>query len=545
MPDEFSPGDRLGSFRVIALLGRGGMGAVYLAEDKSLDRRVALKVIRSNLADDSTFRRRFENEARSAAAIDHPNVVPIYSAGHLDGHLHIAMRYVEGPDLEARLRGEPGEALSVDNSLHILAAVAAALDEAHERGLVHRDVKPANILLEDRGGPERVFLTDFGLTRPLGAGRGETETGSWLGTPDYAAPEQMESGWVDARTDVYALGCVLYRMLSGEVPHKGTGPQKVLSIVGGEIPTIPDVDPAINAVIQRATAKRPGDRYPSAGDLSSAARSAAAGEGLPTVEQSVATGAAATGRSEAQSEAPTETFGPTEVTRSMEADGGAGWSRKKLLAAVSAGAAIVAGIGAAIVIASGSGGEQTTIVRTTASTVTEEVPSEEPAESTQELQEPETTDAEPPESIEASLYEGAAYSIVVPSVWDHEVQDERSSEGFYTNKWFDPSEPATFIRSDGGNPYSSGDLVEGTRGFVERNEAAGYETIFYGADVVGGRPAARWVFLDEGDKRSDYFFTECGEGLAVVGSAPAVRFPVVEQLFREVAASARLYCGDY
>jgi hypothetical protein len=119
----------------------------------------------------------------------------------------------------------------------------------------------------------------------------------------------------------------------------------------------------------------------------------------------------------------------------------------------------------------------------------------------------------------------------------------RSSEGFYTNKWFDPEEPATYIRADGGNPYSAGDLVEGTRGFVEANEAAGYETVFYGAERLEGRPAARWVFLDEGDKRSDYFFTECGRGLAVVGSAPKARFLKVQQLFREVAASAHLHCG--
>jgi serine/threonine protein kinase len=217
--DELSLGGRLGNFRVIALLGRGGMGAVYLAEDESLGRRVALKVIKSEWADDPGFRRRFEDEARNAAAIEHPNVVPVFSAGVLDGRLHIAMRYVEGPDLQTSLAQEPGEVLLLDDALQVVDGVAEALDAAHERGLVHRDVKPANILLEDSRRGRNVFLTDFGLTRPQGGARGETSMGNWIGTPEYAAPEQQQSGWVDARTDVYALGVVLFRILSGEAPR--------------------------------------------------------------------------------------------------------------------------------------------------------------------------------------------------------------------------------------------------------------------------------------------------------------------------------------
>lgn len=544
--EEFSPGDRLGNFRVMALLGRGGMGSVYLAEDESLGRRVALKVIRSEWAGDVTFRSRFENEARSAAAIDHPSVVAVYSAGQLDGRLHIAMRYVEGPDLEARLRQMPGEVLPLDETLGIICSVADALDAAHERGLVHRDVKPANILLESSGHGERVFLTDFGLTRPLGGPQGDTTAGNWIGTPDYAAPEQQESGWVDARTDVYALGCVLYRLLRGEPPKTvGVGP----------VPHVDGVDPALNPVIQRALARYPADRFASAGDLAAAARSAAIGDGVPTVEQSVATGNARTGFSEAESDASTRAFGDTARTRSMPGDPQKPGRGRRVLLYGAGAAAVLAGIGVAVAIAAGGAGDSTTIVKTTASTVTEEAPAEEPTAAAQsETSELEMPGREEPASekaasgdsnvVEASLYEGAAYSIVVPAGWDHRVVDERSSEGFYTNKWFDPEEPATYIRSDGGNPYSSGDVVESTREFVAQNEAAGYETVFYGADNLEGRPAARWVFLDEGDKRSDYFFSECGLGLAVVGSAPKARFAEMQQLFRESASSARLYCGE-
>jgi hypothetical protein len=518
------------------------MGSVYLAEDEGLARRVALKVIKSEWAEDPGFRRRFEAEARNAAAIEHPNVVPVFSAGRLEGRLHLAMRYVEGPDLEARLRQEPGERLSLHAALVIVGAVAEALDAAHERGLVHRDVKPANILLEGDGGDGRVFLTDFGLTRPLGASRGETAAGNWIGTPDYAAPEQQESGWVDARTDVYALGCVLFRVLGGRPPR----------VVGvGAPPMLDDVDPSLNSVIGRALARDPADRFASAGALAEAARGAASGDGLPTVEQSVATGEARTGFSEAETEAETRPVGDPGPTRPMPTGGRSSGRARRIWISALAAAAVLAGIAVAVTLATAGGGDSTTIVKTTASTVTEEVPAEEPGASASEApsdESAEAAEAEPPSTaasdIEAALFEGAAYSVVVPSDWQHRVSDVRSSEGFYTNKWFDPEEPDTYIRVDGGNPYSSGDLVEGTRGFVEANEAAGYETVFYGADHLEGRPAARWVFLDEGDKRSDYFFTECGRGLAVVGSTPEARFAEMQQLFREVAASARLYCGE-
>jgi serine/threonine protein kinase len=541
--DELSPGERLGDFRVLALLGRGGMGAVYQAEDESLGRRVALKVIRSRWAEDPGFRRRFEAEARNAAAIEHPNVVPIFSAGTLDGRLYIVMRYVEGPDLEARLRQEPRGALSPDSALMVLEGVAAALDAAHERGLVHRDVKPANILLEDTRGRERVFLTDFGLTRPQGPRRGETSIGNWIGTPDYAAPEQQESGWVDARTDVFSLGVVLYRMLSGEPPR---------TVGLGLLPSIEGVDPSLDLVIRRALARDPAERFASAGALARAARSAAAGDGVPTVEESVATGEARTGFSEAQDEAETRPFGSPAPTQPMP-PGRAARSRRRLVLPALAAFAILAGIGVAVAIAAAGGTDSTTIIKTTAATVTEETPDNEPTASSSE--EPDSTSGDPaaeasapkepePTEIEASLFEGAAYSIAVPSDWEHRVNDERSSEGFYTNKWFDPEEPATYIRSDGGNPYTAGDVVEGTREFVEANEAAGYQTISYGPDSLERRPAARWVYLAEGDKRSDYFFTECGLGMAVVGSAPQARFAQMEQLFREVAGSTRLYCGE-
>jgi Protein kinase domain len=275
------------------------MGVVYLARDERLDRRVALKVIAPNLAADPDFRERFIAEARSAAAIDHPNAVPVYTAGVVDGDLYMAMRYVEGTDLRAEL-AESGP-LSPAAATRIVSEIAAALDAAHAAGMVHRDVKPANILLEGSGpGEGASYLTDFGLTKGGSGSAGPlTSTGQWVGTIDYVAPEQIQSGVVDARTDVYALGCVLYEALTGSVPYPGNDMQKMWGHVNEPFPALqtelPDGGRELAAVIARATAKDPAQRFPSAGDLANAASAAVRGEPAGATEQSVATGAAATG----------------------------------------------------------------------------------------------------------------------------------------------------------------------------------------------------------------------------------------------------------
>src|SRR5687768_5510793 len=216
MKATFTPGTTFAGYRVDSLVGRGGMGVVYRATDLSLERPVALKLVAPELAENERFRARFLREPRLAASLDHPNVIPIYEAGEHDGQLYLAMRYVEGSDLKALLERE-GK-LSPERTIAILAQVASALDAAHRRGLVHRDVKPANVLLdEDR----HVYLTDFGITKQLG--RASTDTGQMVGTLDYLAPEQIRGETVEARTDCYSLACVLYECLSGKPPfHRET-----------------------------------------------------------------------------------------------------------------------------------------------------------------------------------------------------------------------------------------------------------------------------------------------------------------------------------
>jgi hypothetical protein len=276
---DLDPGSEFAGHRIEGVAGRGGMGVVYRAVHVALNRTVAVKVLTAELARERDFRDRFRSESKLAAAIDHPNVVPIFDAGEEDGLPFVTMRYVDGTDLrELGARGplDPGRAAA------IVAQAAAALDAAHARGLVHRDVKPGNVLIEDPGGSEHVYLTDFGLTKEVSGDPGLTETGNWVGTVDYAAPEQIRAQPVDARADVYALGGVLYWALTGRVPYpRDSDLAKMRAHLEDPPPELPDgVAPALGEVVARAMAKDPAERFPSAGELGQAALRAA-GDGRP------------------------------------------------------------------------------------------------------------------------------------------------------------------------------------------------------------------------------------------------------------------------
>ena len=267
-------GTTVGGYPPEQLLGRGGMSVVYLAEHIRLGRKVALKVLTSALSADEAFRERFESESPRAAEVDHPNVIPIYDAGDADGELYIAMRYVQGADLKTLIaRDGP---LNVGRALFILEQAAAALDAAHELELVHRDIKPANILIEEPS--DRVFVSDFGVVKHT-ASPGVTKTGFFVGTADYAAPEQLEGLAVDRRTDVYALGCVLYETLTGRPPFDREAEVAVMHAHLTEPPPAvtamrTDLPAGIDTVIARAMAKAREERYESCSELIGAARSA-------------------------------------------------------------------------------------------------------------------------------------------------------------------------------------------------------------------------------------------------------------------------------
>src|SRR5438445_6107012 len=267
------PGTELAGYRIESQLGRGGMGVGYPARDLALERNVALKLLAPELAADVGFRERFLRESRLAASLDHPAIIPIYDAGEVAGQLYIAMRLVDGADLKRLLAREC--VLAPERALALLEQVADALDAAHERGLVHRDVKPSNVLVDERG---HCYLADFGLSRRLAdqsTGLGGARS---LGTVDYVAPEQIRGEKLDGRADLYSLGCLLYECLAGRPPFAGGSDT---AIVFAHLEQEPPNLPGLEAVIKKALAKEPDDRYQSGRELVAAAREALRGEAGP------------------------------------------------------------------------------------------------------------------------------------------------------------------------------------------------------------------------------------------------------------------------
>jgi serine/threonine protein kinase len=273
-PPDLSVGSVFAGYRLEALAGRGGMGVVYRARNVITDQERALKVIAPQWSSDERFRARFKRESRLASRLDHPNVIQLFEAREEDGLLYLVMRYVEGRDLASLLREQ--RRLEPPRALGIVGQIAAALDYAHGQGLVHRDVKPANILLQSvREGVEHAYLTDFGLVKDIGSDSSLSTTGMFIGTPEYAAPEQLDpigAKTVDGRTDVYALACVLYTALSGEPPYPRTSLQALIAAhLFMDPPDIrtkrPELPAGLGPVLQRAMAKEQDGRYASAGEL--------------------------------------------------------------------------------------------------------------------------------------------------------------------------------------------------------------------------------------------------------------------------------------
>jgi serine/threonine protein kinase len=273
-------GEEFAGYRLVSVLGRGGMSIVFRAENPRLGNVIALKVLDPSLANDDIFRTRFLEESRIAASMNHPNVIPIHDMGSSDGLLYIAMRCVTGTDLRQMLK-KRGR-LPAEMAVFLLEQAARALDAAHRRGLVHRDVKPGNLLVE-RGNegfdPEHVYLADFGITKHMGGRTGLTSSGQFLGTIDYVAPEQIRGISVLGLADQYSLGCVLYECLTGRVPFEKDLDAAIIWAHVEESPTLPtvlrpDLPPAIDEVFARVLAKNPGERYESCKDFMTAAREA-------------------------------------------------------------------------------------------------------------------------------------------------------------------------------------------------------------------------------------------------------------------------------
>jgi Protein kinase domain len=309
--NHFGPRSRIGKYVLEQQIGRGGMAVVFRARDEQLGRLVALKIMAPSVASDAEFRQRFVRESRAAAAVDDPHIIPVFEAGESAGVLFIAMRYVAGGDVRSLLAREGP--LSVGRASAILASVASALDAAHAAGLVHRDVKPGNMLMDVRTGrPDHVYLADFGLTKATSGAVSLTSTGRFLGTADYAAPEQIGGRRVDGRADQYALACAAVEMLTGETPFPHENVMAVLTAHMSEPPPPlaarrQGLPAELDAVLGRAMAKSPDDRYRSCGEFTDAFQRAA---GVGRYDLPVAAGAHR--RTEWEATGPA-TVGPGDV----------------------------------------------------------------------------------------------------------------------------------------------------------------------------------------------------------------------------------------
>jgi hypothetical protein len=267
---ELERGTTIGGYRIDDLIGRGGMGVVYRVTNLALKRIYALKLLAPELGEDEEFRQRFRREMRIAASITHPNVLGLHYAGEQDGLLFFVMDFVPGTDLREILH--TSGATGPERAVELIGQCAAALDAAHRRGLVHRDVKPANILVTVRDGEEHAYLTDFGVAKRFDSVAGLTAEGAVVGTVDYMSPEQITGNHTDARTDIYALGCVFFQMLAGRVPYeRENSVAKLFAHVHDPPPALEgelaELYPMFGPVIEKSLSKEPSDRYLSAGDF--------------------------------------------------------------------------------------------------------------------------------------------------------------------------------------------------------------------------------------------------------------------------------------
>jgi protein kinase-like protein len=562
-------GDHVAGYRIERQLGRGGMGVVYLAEQTRLHRYVAIKLIVPEYAEDEEFRRRFERESQLAASLDHPNVVPVYEAGEADGALFISMRYVEGSDLRqiVRLEGRIG----AHRAANLIAQLGAALDAAHARGLVHRDVKPANVLVSGEAGQEHAYLTDFGLTKHASSQSGLTHTGQWVGTLDYVAPEQIAGGALDARVDIYSLGCVLYQALTGQVPYpKDTDVAKMYAHMN-ERPApvsqlVPGLPPSFDTVIDRALAKQPDDRYPSAGDLGRAALAAVHGQQSTAPERSVAAGGAAlvTRPRAAPPTAAGETIlqDYTGATARLPAEPAGQWRAgppqppqppgpqpqqwqpaapparqpggpKWPIVAAVAGALAIAGVAVALaatgVLGGKSGKTQTTVI---ISNPAAGAASAQPTATTPASTPPATT---PPPTTRTETYATGTYSAEYPAGWSI-VEDDVDMGAYSETKFQSPDAgAAVVIDRTAGAPLDPQTAAQG----VEQDTAKtpGYSRISFDHTTLGGRPAFKWVFSLPSGRRVDFFTNAGGGRFAVLGSGPD--FATAHATARMVAESLR------
>ena len=488
------------------------MGVVWEATQIALGRRVAVKVIAPALAGDPEFRERFVREARLTASVHHPNIVDVYDAGEQDGVLYIVMRFVDGVDLRTVLREQAP--LEPERAVRICEQVGGALDAAHRAGLIHRDVTPSNILLSGSGPDEQAALTDFGLVKHLDT-EGHTKTGAWFGTLAYVAPEALRDESVTGASDTYSLGCVLYRMLTGEVPFSRGNDAAVIAAHLSDAPPKPSskvpVSPAMDETIGRALAKDPADRQHGSGELARQAREALTGTGVsPAATQQRETAAASAAEKTRVArvpvaEAPTQGAKPSTRGRSG-----------RLGTVLVAGLAALLGAVGAIAIDRAAGGEA----------------SERKARTIPRI----------PAPIDLVSYSTAGYEASVPRGW--RLVEDAVPKGTYTDsEWRAPSPSRARLkiayRPDTG---ASPEEVAGNLRTARAGDPT-YAEVAWGPIELNGSTATRWVYGFDGRQHATWTQNPGGTAVAVDGSTRPAEVIRWAPTFRAVAASVRPACS--
>ena len=503
-------GDVLGGCRLEREAASGGMGVVWEATQIALGRRVAVKVIAPALAGDEEFRERFVREARLTASVHHPNIVDVYDAGEQDGVLYIVMRFVDGVDLRTVLREqaplEPGRAV------RICEQVAGALDAAHRAGLIHRDVTPSNILLSGSGSDEQAALTDFGLVKHLDT-EGHTKTGAWFGTLAYVAPEALRDEPVTGAADTYSLGCVLYRMLTGEVPFPREHDAAVVAAHLSDSPPLPAATAGVaeqfNAVIGRAMAKDPASRQPSSGELGREARDALAGTSAPTAARP----ATAPGSPDEKTRVARPRPAPEAATA------GAPPERRRsgrLGTVLVAGLAALLGAVGAIAIDRAAGGQ-----------ASERRPGAVP---------------KTPAPVDLVDYSAPGFSAGVPRGW--RLVEDAKAKGVYTDSTWKapaPSRARLTIAYRPGTDVRPDTVAGSVR--TARSQSPTYAEVAWGPIELNGNTATRWVYGFNGRQYATWTMNPCGTAVAVHGSSRPAEFLRWVPTFRAVAASVRPACS--
>jgi serine/threonine protein kinase len=532
MPD-LTVGTEVAGCRIGSVAGRGGMGVVYRATQLALERVVALKVIAPELARDEAFRARFQRESLIAASIEHPNAIPVYEAGERDGILYLVMRWVEGTDLRALLHSEGP--LEPARAAALLLPIASALHAAHRRGLVHRDVKPANVLVaRDEDGAEHPYLTDFGIARRVDATMAGditlTATGMMIGTLDFMAPELVRGERGDARSDVYSFGCMLFEALAGRVPYpRDLEIAKLHAHLDEPPPSLaavrPGLPPALDEVVRRAMAKQPEDRFQTAAELASALGAAvAAPPSAPTVPSATPTVPAASPTVPAATEprevtgptAPLHREPPTAPTAPQEPPGPPAAPpaprrrRRSLLPLAGLAVLVLAGVAVALALSGGGGkgGDGGTSGGDGSSS---------------------------PRLVSASTSD---FTIRVPEGWGR--TDTALTKSIQRTEWSSDTDAGTTVLVDAlpGSATPTEQRARNTR--ANTSQRSGYKELAFGSTTIAGNDAWEWRYTLPGrGEVVDWFLNQCGDGFAVQGKAPQSTFATLEPTFRQVAESLR------